>query len=209
MQTEESSIPKCPACHVGCRLDRWQCGRGRDMAAKWEAGEEIPARGAGGPGGPAGGPGGPGGGPGAGGRMPVQQRIVRGVNILPKALSRCVGEPERDTALTALMRRNGVMATGLIAHELGCGAERAESIADELVADGLATRIAGSGGDTSGNGGNFLEVSAEGEERAQRALALRKERHAAFLGCLSESEQEELADMLDRILEANRPAAMR
>ena len=183
------------------------------MAAKWQAGEEIPVRG-GGPGG-AGGPGGPGGGPnakgspGGPGEMPIEQRIVRGINIMPKALSRCVGEPERDTALTSLMRRRGIMATGLIAHELGCGAERAGQIADELIAEGLATRVEGSGRDKSEGGGDFLEVSAEGEERAQRALALRRERHAMFLACLSEDEQETLAEMMDRILEANRPSEMR
>ena len=76
---EPLSVPDdlvCPACHFGCRLVKYQCGRGREFFELAAAGEEIPERR----------------GPmmtpseraalGGDGRPPLNNRVMHGLNIL-------------------------------------------------------------------------------------------------------------------------------
>ena len=196
MQTEERAIPTCPACHIGCQLTSWQCGRGKRICEAWRQTGELPQRGPRGPKGAASKPGGPQGGPQ--GNATPQQRIVKGITFLPRAMKRCSGQSVADSVLTALSQRGGVASTTLLVMETAMLGAKLQQGIDEAVAAGHATT-------EQTDGGTYVHLTEAGKERVAQAREELKAANATFFDCLSAEEQEQLASLLEKALQANKP----
>ena len=202
MQTEERAVPTCPACHIGCQLTSWQCGRGKRICEAWQETGELPQRGPRGPKGAAGKPGGPQGGPGAPqGNATPQQRIVKGVTFLPRAMKRCSGQSVADGILTALAQRGGVASTTLLVMETAMLGDKLQQGIDEAVAAGHATT-------EQADGSTYVQLTDAGKERVAQAREELKAANASFFDCLSAEEQEQLAGLLEKALQAHKPQRM-
>lgn len=182
MSTQQQAAATCPACHFGCALEKWQCGRGKGIYEQWQASGELPQRK------------GPGGMP----AHTVQQRIVRGCNIAPKALARSAAEKPADSVLLSLMRREGIMREAFLARETGMTRDALAAELATLAADGLIETL-------EDERGAYASVTQTGRQRASELEAARDASHAAFLAALSDDEQQQLADLLDKLLMGNRP----
>ena len=200
MQTEERAVPTCPACHIGCQLTSWQCGRGKRICEAWQETGKLPQREPRGPQGTAGAPGAtPSGGPGAPqGNATPQQRIVKGITFLPRAMKRCGGQSTADSILTALAQRGGVASTTLLVMETALLGDKLQQGIDAAVAAGHATT-------EQADGGTYVQLTEAGKERVAQAREELKAANAAFFDCLSAEEQEQLAGLLEKALQAHKP----
>ena len=207
MQTEERAIPTCPACHIGCQLTSWQCGRGKRICETWQETGKLPERGPRGPKGGAGKPGGAQGGPQGKpgepqGNATPQQRIVKGITFLPRAMKRCSGQSVADSVLTALSQRGGVASTTLLVMETAMLGTKLQQGIDEAVAAGHATT-------EQADGTTYVHLTEAGKTRVAEAREELKAANATFFECLSAEEQEQLAALLEKALQANKPQNMR
>ena len=200
MQTEERAVPTCPACHIGCQLTSWQCGRGKRICEAWLETGKLPQRGPRGPQGAAGASGAtPPGGPGAPqGNATPQQRIVKGITFLPRAMKRCSGQSAADSILTALAQRGGVASTTLLVMETALLGDKLQQGIDEAVAAGHATT-------EQADGSTYVQLTEAGKERVAQAREELKAANATFFDCLSAEEQEQLAGLLEKALQAHKP----
>lgn len=200
----------CPGCHFGCKLECWQCARGREFLGKWQAGETLPQRGPGGPGGPAaaghpgphGGSGHPDGRGSGRPRHPEQmdelQKLEFLFRVLPKAMQHANGQTPADTVLEGIARHEGYMSAALARQGSELGKLEFDAVIEELEATGTV-RLGAE------DGQKFIEITEQGA--AAHAQRMRKLRQAnkEFFSALPEDELSQLAGLLDKLLRAQGP----
>lgn len=188
MEDENKTTPRCPACHIGCRIDRYQCGRGADLHERWLNGEEIPQRGKHGR------PGGPDGPKRGFKKPPAAQRIEFILAILPHVMQMHAHEGEPEKLLLALGRREGQAALPIMANELNANAAGLQAGADELARRGWAEFI------KPHEGGTLLALTENGREALADVELTHRRCNDEFISVLGNDEVEQLATLLEELL---------
>lgn len=187
---EEQTVPLCPGCHVGCKLDRWQCGKGKAFLETWQQGGEIPRRNRRRRGG---------GKPDSAPELSASEQAVRLLNIVPKALQRYAGETSSDKLLATLERHGRLMSRAMLAKELGTDAAGIEQAVAKLEEQGAVYA-------TQEHATDFVGVSDAGKELALEQKRAHEERHGQFLETLDEDELGELTRLLEKLLSSHKHA---
>lgn len=196
------ATPRCPGCHFGCNIEHWQCARGRGLHAQWlETGELPRRRRPGGPGGgPQGGPrGGSHGGPqdgSRGGHSPFtpQQKVTRLLTILPKAMQRSCSDTPESRLLSSLQRREFYVSVHILSSDMGIPKTDILETAQSMQDAGLVEVV-------DENGRPFVKATEAGQQRARTYAEQREEAMQEFLSPLSADELEQLAELMEKILQ--------
>lgn len=207
-----NGAPTCPGCHFGCALDDYQCGRGRKFLAMWHNGEAIPERrgpgmprhaGKQGPGGEAsaaraagnaqrpekrGGEGGP------EGQLPPDMRLVMLLNVTANALRDERDSNTADEVLDCIVRQDRSATIRIIAERVRKDPAELEAALQELQQRSLAQPH-------DDDGRTFFEPTEEGLAHCKAWQEKRREDDTRFVSGLSEDEKQQLADLLQKMLD--------
>ena len=197
MNATMQEAPQCPGCHFGCSLARYQCARGKNLRAKWLAGEVIPERrapwehakrndeprkagkGAGMP------------------PMPAYMKAMRMLNIASFALADHRENQPEKMVVDAIARQEGCATLPIIKGRMGKDAADPSSSLEKLVQDGLVEvqedEIAGT----------MYALTELGRSQGETWRNERMAADAAFVDALSEEEQEQLAALIAKLLQSS------
>lgn len=194
--SETVEAPICPGCHFGCLLDAYKCGRGKGFAELWKDGKPVPERGVppfmrsekdeatasktGTQGGAA---------------MPVGTRVMHGLNIMANILGERHTESADRKVLMAVVRQGGFFAIDMVGRRTLVDEPKLSQAIEELLEVGFIVR------DEDEAAGEILRATPEGKEQFVAWNAERDAATAEFLSPLSEEEQVQLSQMLQRIIQ--------
>ena len=184
--------PVCPGCHFACAIDDYECARGEAFHERWAAGEELPVRR--GPGRP------PAGGMPEGTMKPTSdERTMHLLHILEIALSDLEREsgsdaPERRV-VDCLMRHNRAASAFVIEGRTHLsGAELSDAL-EHVKSHHLAEYQQANTGTT------FYALTDSGIEQAKAWLEERRAAQARFLSVLDDAEEQQLHQLVAKLLE--------
>ena len=183
-----TTAPTCPGCHFGCSLDAYRCGRGKGFHGKWQAGEAVPERGK------------PpmlrGGTDGRGGKgaPPVDVRVMHALNIMANKLQNRHTEAAERKVLGSVARQGGFFAVNLLGKRALVESPQLEDAIDFLVTEGLLVL------EDEPVAGPVLRITEEGRARQREWNAEHDAATAEFLAPLTEDEQDQLAQLLFRLI---------
>ena len=224
MNATTQEAPKCPGCHFGCSLDRYQCARGKGLHAKWLAGEEIPERRApwerakrgegprkagiagSGPEAVRGQTGaaaeqrkGPEGHRDHAGMPPIPSymKAMRMLNIASFALADHRESQSDKMVVDAIARQEGCATLPIIKDRMGKEALDPAACLDQLVQDGLVEV------QEDEIAGTMYALTERGRAQSETWRDERMAADAAFVDALSEGEQEKLAALIAKMLQSS------
>lgn len=196
--SEENNVPTCPGCHFGCALDDYQCARGEGIYESWQAGEEVPERRMPGPRG-----GKPGGGKrGRGGLPPfLNGNTAMGLwfltGIMQRGLNGRIEQLGSSAVFKPIVQHEGAASLRIIASRAGLSEEAAFEQLQEAVEQGYVEEY------EYADGTVFYRVTEAGSEAAQQAEEAKKETLEEYFSVISEEEQEQLLDLVKRVVDGN------
>ena len=193
--------PKCPGCHFGCNLERYQCARGKGLYAKWTAGETIPERRA-----PWERPK-----PAGDGEHPNQQqpaqaaapqrppipptmRVMHMMNIVAMAMADHRNDDPRHQVLDTIARHDGCATLAIVKGRLKDAKIDATEAIAQLVEEGLLEQ------QEDERAGTMYALAKQGAAQAQEWRAEQLARDEEFLDALSDDEKSQLADLVAKML---------
>lgn len=180
------AVPTCPGCHFGCRLDRYQCGRGQGIYEKWVETGEVPER-------PAVPP------PIL--QLEVTDKLAFGMNILANVVQDQRSRRAEGEILCALMGHAGLASEQLIAARARLDSADFEKALKDLEAAGDIGRGA------CGHIRAAVWLTDSGRAKIPEAEAARRTDAETFLAPLSEDEREELDGLLFKLFDPRRREA--
>ena len=177
----------CPGCHFGCKLVKYQCGRGKEFYDIAVQGGELPER--------------------RGpvltpseraalpdGKPPLNDRVMHALNITANRLRDRHAEAAERKVLISLVRSNSFMSTGLLGKRAMLSREELELVLSGLRQAELVEFA------NEENVGEVVRITEAGREQAAIWKAERDEKTAEFLSGLSDDEKETLAVLVRKML---------
>lgn len=181
--TSTTKAPSCPGCHFGCALDAYRCGRGKGFHQLWVDGKPIPERGKPGEG-------------GAGRAPSVDTRVMHGLNIMANILKDRHTESAERKTLMAVGRQGGFFAVDMLGKRTLLDPEDLAEATRFLIAGGFIEH------DEDEIAGTVLRITSSGREQLAQWNTEREAATEEFLAPLDDSEKEQLASMLFRIIQS-------
>jgi len=177
----------CPGCHVGCKLVKYQCGRGKEFYDIAAQGGELPER--------------------RGpvltpseraalpdGKPPLNDRVMHALNIAANRLRDRHTEAAERKVLISLVRANSFMSAGLLGKRAMLSREELDLVLYGLRQAELVKF------ENEENVGEVVRITEAGREQAAIWKAERDEKTAEFLSRLSDDEKEALAALIRKML---------
>ena len=177
----------CPGCHFECKLENYQCGRGKEFFDLAAAGGEVPVRR----------------GPvmtpseraaSSDGKPPLNDRVMHGLNIMALRLRQRHGEAGICKVVLSLARAGSFMSLPFLAKRMLLSVDEADAALHEAVQAGYVTI-----GPEDGRG-RFAYLTDAGKQQAAIWKDERDGQTAAFLANLDDDEKAILEHLLRKLL---------
>ena len=189
--TDHATMPEeltCPACHFGCKLANYQCGRGKEFYDIVAAGGELPERR----------------GPmltpseqaafGEGGRPPLNHRVMHALNIMANVLQRRHEEAGVKKMTLGLARAGSFCTLPMLAKRMNMTGDAFDETLAKAKREGFVTV------EDDERGFRIARITTAGSQRAAAWQTERDAHTADFLSPLSEEEKEELERLLRKLI---------
>lgn len=202
----EQTVAQCPGCHFGCNLDAYQCGRGKEFYELAASGQPVPERRW----------------PmftpsekaeGRTGKPPLNERVMRGLNMVSFALRRRHEEAGEKKIVAALVRGGKFMSLPILSKRTHIPREELSTLIEDASTAPFVTidieEIAPLGQREDGDANpRKIKVARLTEEGAAQARVWDEEREVAteeFLAPLSNEEREQLDSLLLKLMKHQAP----
>ena len=182
-----SNDAKCPGCHFGCMLVKYQCGRGKEFYDLAASGGELPERR-----GPMMTPSEAAARPD--GRPPLNDRVMHGLNIMSNRLRERHEQSPNGAVLTALERSASFMSLPILQKRTHVPSAVLDSMLEEACQEELVTL------EEDEHAGRIARLTDEGRQRAAEFKAQRDASTAEFLSALSDDEKKQLVTLVRKLL---------
>ena len=182
-----SSEIVCPGCHFGCKLAKYQCGRGKEFFDIAAASGELPERR-----GPMMTPSEKAARPD--GKPPVNDRVMHGLNIVANRLRERHEQADIRAAVLGTARAGASITPGILAKRLNLATAELAPIVENAKTEGLVVL------EDDDRGIRMVRLTESGAEQARVWKTERDLRNAEFLSALSDEEKETLALLLRKTL---------
>ena len=178
----------CPACHFGCKLAKYQCGRGKEFFDLVADGEPLPERR----------------GPmltpseraalGSDGRPPLNDRVMHAFTIITNVIQKRHADAGARKVVLTLARTGSFMSLTLLPKRMTLSREEADTFLEEAQqADLVAV-------ENDNRDVRIARLTDAGSEQAALWQAERDAETAEFLSPLSDEEKETLEALVRKLL---------
>ena len=177
----------CPGCHFGCKLAKYQCGRGKEFYDIAAEGGEVPERR-----GPMMTPSERAATPD--GKPPLNDRVMHALNITANRLRDRHAEAGERKVLITLVRTGSFMSVGLLGKRAMLSREELDLVLYGLQQAGMVKLEA------EEHAGEVARITQSGLDQAATWKAERDDKTAEFLSALSDDEKEALVALVRKML---------
>lgn len=178
----------CPACHFGCKLAKYQCGRGKEFYDIVAAGGELPERH----------------GPmltpsekaafGEDGRPPLNHRVMHALSIMANVLQRRHEEAGAKKLVSCLARAGSFCTLPMLSKRMHVAGDEFDEALAVSQREGLVVV------EDDERGIRIARITAAGSQQAAAWQAEHDASTADFLSPLSEEEKDELERLLRKLI---------